>query len=259
MCSNPIAIIYCLISELNNTINWGNIKLDRIGKGEKENSIKFVGITIDEDLSFSNHGKYVASKIRQNSYLISANKNFLPYTTRLLLYNTLIRPYLEYGANIWGPFNVSLISKMQKAIIRHVVNTKNFISHTNDYFIQLKTPKFRELILFNHTRLCHKVVHFSQPTAVADIFKLTKSTRRQRDLIIPSHRHCSHNDSKLPPISAPKVWNNLPNTIKDAQTQITMKSRLMTHIINLYKQTPPCKKQECKSCQQCRPIFSNCQ
>ncbi len=149
-----------------------------------------------------------------------------------------------------------MISKIQKAIIRHVTGSKNFIAHTNDLFIQLKTPKFHELILYNHARLCYKVVHLSQPKAIADIFKPTSSTRRQHDLIIPHQQCLSLNDIKFPPISAPKAWNNLPTIVKEAQSLRSMKAKLLDHIMQKYIQLPSCWKYQCPSCLKSRPRFN---
>ncbi len=67
---------------LNNKIKWGNTLLKRIGKGESEVAVKYVGILIDEDLNFKQHGKHVINKVKQNSYLIS---NVLPLTKKLLI------------------------------------------------------------------------------------------------------------------------------------------------------------------------------
>ncbi len=120
--------------QLNNKILWGNILLERIGRGQKEETVKYVGIKIDEDLAFKIHTDFVAQKMKQNSYLISCNKNYLPFSTRKLLYNALIRPLMDFGAEIWGHANINLIKKIQKNIIRHVVKSKNFIDHTNQHF-----------------------------------------------------------------------------------------------------------------------------
>ncbi len=51
--------------EFNNQILWNKIKLKRIGKNEPEESIKYVGINIDEDLTFKPHGHYVIKNLNK--------------------------------------------------------------------------------------------------------------------------------------------------------------------------------------------------
>ena len=94
----------------------GDHNLERIGRGCNETSVKYVGIHIDDHLTFREHAAHVQRKITQNLYLLSANKNFLPFETQKLLYNALLRPYLDYGAEIWGRKHLKLINTLQKNV-----------------------------------------------------------------------------------------------------------------------------------------------
>ncbi len=169
----------------------------------------------------------------------------MPFSTRKLLYHAMISPFLNFGAEIWGPSNIASISKVQKSIIRHVVKTKNFIKHTNPYFVSLNTLKFKDIITYQQIRLCHKIVHDAQPPGLFEIFRLCNNPRRQMDFITPAQTHFNCHDLKMPTILAPKVWNKLPTDTKMATSTKAMKSRFMKTILNSY--TNPEIKKKCQN------------
>ncbi len=188
--------------------------------------------------------------------MISANKHFLPYSTRKLLYNALIRPYFEYCVEIWGPNNLARMNVLQKKCIRHVIGTKNFIAHTNEFFIQLNTPKFPELVQSNLCRFGHKVMHMKIPESLHEDFCTLKpaSSRRCFDFVPPKNN--TQRLSHLPFFTISKYWNSLSSEVKQPQPLVDMKEKLKTHFINTYLALPTCKKKKCPSCLSSRPNFS---
>ena len=65
---------------------------------------KDLGVIIDEDLKFHKHTAAVVKKA--NNILSLINKSFesLDRDTLPKLFTTLVRPHLEYGNAVWGPF-----------------------------------------------------------------------------------------------------------------------------------------------------------
>ena len=88
-------------------------------------SFKFVGINIDENLSWDYHISKVKSKISfANIQIVNiqiANiqiakvKNILPICTLTNRYNALFRPHLEFGVMAWGHVDLTVLSIFQKA------------------------------------------------------------------------------------------------------------------------------------------------
>ncbi len=240
--------------EYNGKILWDGNQLERVGKGEKEEVMKYVGINIDEDLNFKKHGDLIAKKITQNTHLISCNKNFLPMSTRLMIYNALIRPYLDYGAEIWGSFNVGLITKLQKKCIRHVIKTENYISHTNEFFLKLNTPKFIDIIKYHNCRLAHKLIHLSDPKGLWPDFPSMKTSRLKEKLQINTPAH--NKDSKHTLYALPKIWNTMNTAIMQAKDQDDMKEAMKSSIMVEYRIVEKCSKKNCPSCIFSRPLFT---
>ncbi len=242
---------------LNGKILWGPTKLRRVGKGEDEQSIKYVGIHIDEELNFKIHGKHVINKVRQNSYLISSNKNFLPFSTRKLIYNALVRPYLDYGVELWGALNADIVFKLQKKCIRHVMRCKNHLAHTNEFFQTISTLKFPDLITYHRLRLAHKLVHQQHPKGLKLIMPLSSlvgRTTKEFNLHVERNDRCSLKDSQLPPIRVPAVWNALPENAKKLPKWHQLKKYFCNMTFQEYALKPHCKIKSCLSCKNSRPF-----
>ncbi len=196
----------------------------------------------------------VQRKITQNLYLLSANKNFLPFETRKLLYNALLRPYLDYGAEIWGRKHLKLINTLQKKCIRHVIKTPNYISHTNDYFRLLNTPKFQDIIKMHTCRLAFKLIHMEEPPGLMQTMNLVmqKSQRRPYDITPPPNTMKKFDHLITHTLAT--IWNSIPTKIREPCAPHTFKERTRKYLIQEYDNVPPCKNKNCPSCSFSRPF-----
>lgn len=71
-------------------------------KIEKVTEIKFLGITIDNKLSWKSHIGHIQRKISKNIAIINKAKYVLNYKALYILYSCLILSYLTYGIEVWG-------------------------------------------------------------------------------------------------------------------------------------------------------------
>jgi hypothetical protein len=110
----------------------------RIGNDliERKTCVKFLGIHIDDHLTWHDHIKICKSKIAGSIYVISRIKHIIPRKYIRTLYFTMIYPYLSNGIQLWGsayavhrkPLIIS-----QKRIIRIVTGAK-YNEHTDLLF-----------------------------------------------------------------------------------------------------------------------------
>ena len=74
---------------------------------------KFLGITLDQHLSWDPHIKNIANKLNRNIGIISKLRHFVPFHTLKTLYSSLILPHFAYGILAWGN-NTDKLLKIQK-------------------------------------------------------------------------------------------------------------------------------------------------
>ena len=79
----------------NNCISVNNVKINFIG--ENDESITFLGVHIDEHLTWSKHIAAITSKISKSLFVINRVKYVLPHYALKTLYFSLVQSHLQYG------------------------------------------------------------------------------------------------------------------------------------------------------------------
>ncbi len=148
------------------------MELERVGTGCKEISTKFVGIYLDDCLSWKEHIRMTMSKINSNIFLLSSNKKLLPFQVKTMIYNSLIKCHLEYGIELWGGGHTKKLETMQKRAIRHCYNA-SYTAHTNSMFIRMRTFKLKNIYEYKLARLIYKHHTKSGPSEISNLFQKT--------------------------------------------------------------------------------------
>ncbi|KAJ8023478.1 RNA-directed DNA polymerase from mobile element jockey [Holothuria leucospilota] len=98
---------------------------------------KFLGTIIDCKLSWKEHISSICSKISRINGVLNNLKHFLPQSTLLLLYNSLILPHVNYNLLVWGNAKKDYLQSiylLQKRAVRKICNV-SFTHHTGSTFI----------------------------------------------------------------------------------------------------------------------------
>ena len=74
--------------------------------------IKFLGITVDNKLSWKPHIASTCNTISRNIGVINRLKSHIPSSSLLTLYSSLILPYLNYGILAWGNTHKFLLDRL---------------------------------------------------------------------------------------------------------------------------------------------------
>ena len=113
-------------------------------------SCKFLGIIIDNKLTFSGHIDCILGRIVRNSKIFFSIKSYLPLRSRLNFYNSLIYPHLSYCIIIWGStweVHLKPLIIQQKRFIR-MVNDSGPFEHSSPIFFKLRILKLLDIYKF---------------------------------------------------------------------------------------------------------------
>ena len=131
-----------------------NVTLDNTAL-ERVKFTKFLGVLIDECLTWKNHINCISKTISRNIGVMNKLKHYIPYRILHTLYCTLILPYLSYGILICGNTCKSYLDKLvklQKWAIRTVSNS-HYRSHTGPLFAKCNCLTVTDV--FSGTRCVH--------------------------------------------------------------------------------------------------------
>ena len=89
-------------------------------------SIRGLGINVTSDLKWSTHISEITSKTNRTLGLVKRTSvDIKDFETRRLLYCTLVRPLLEYGSELWSPYEkkyIALIEDVQRRATKFILN-----------------------------------------------------------------------------------------------------------------------------------------
>ena len=214
-------------------------KIDRIGKGCKEKSFKFLGVQIDENFSWEMHILSIRKKINSSIFGLSNSRHFLPLHARKNIYNSLVFSHVNYCSLIYGCADnkfLNLLNSQLKKAIRHVnLSQKN--THAEPIFKKFGCLNLYDLIFFNRSLFVHKFIRGRLPQSFNSILTLKSEVEgdRFRDeyakIVIPPLKK----GIKIPHFEAAKSWNCLPRDIKLIESEKDFKTRLKCYILDKYE------------------------
>ena len=105
--------------------------------------VKFLGILLDENLSWKYHLTELSKKLARTCGMFFKVRHFLPINVLICLYNSLFSPFLQYGILVWGLTYESYINPvflLQKWVIRAIAFERS-TSHSPPIFSGLKILK----------------------------------------------------------------------------------------------------------------------
>ena len=119
---------------------------------KKVSKVKFLGVVIDDKLTWGEHLAYLENKLKLSIVMIKRIKKFIPETEYLKIYDALFLSHLTYCITVWGgipTYRLAKIFSIQKRCIRLLFGTQINYDHPEFYetcarartFDEHKTPK----------------------------------------------------------------------------------------------------------------------
>lgn len=212
----------------------------------KVHTTKFLGLLIDDNLSWKSHTCHVSKIISKYNGIIRKIRPFLPPESLRTLYETLVLPYLNYCTVIWADKNNSHLDSLfllQKKVIR-TCTFSLWLAHTDPLFQSLNTLKIHDIYLFQLGTFMYKYYHNMLPPDILDnSFFTTNQTIHDHHTRQALNIHVSSTNTLLAEntikIQGALLWNNLPTSLKTSKSLGIFKCTMKRGIINQYHQISP--------------------
>ena len=202
---------------------------------------KFLGLFIDEALTWDNHITHISSKISKNIGIIRKLSHIVPNHVLLTLYNTLITPYLNYCNIIWAsnyPSRLKPLEILQNRVIRLICNADRLAS-ASSLFKRLHLLKLQDINSLQIALFMYKYHHHLLPASFNDYFVLnsrvhdhyTRSTNKNNYYLPNINTNIRKFGIKF---SGPAVWNKIPIDIKSLASLYSVKQSFKKLLIDNY-------------------------
>jgi hypothetical protein len=197
-------------------------------------TVRNLGITIDQTLSWSPHIAQVSQKLFASLHSLRRLQNFLPFQTKLCLAQSLLLPLLDYGDIALLDLKEELLDRLerlQNVCIRYIFGLRKY-DHISEFRSQLGWLPIRRRrdvhvlsllfnVLFNPASPPYLTENFSY---MADGSGHRLRSSANLTLAIPLNR--TRNYSRSFTVRAVKLWNGLPLAFRQSQSVASLKDKL---------------------------------
>ena len=205
-------------------------KLDIVCNGIKITSstcIKYLGINIDESLSFSEMGNKVVKKVNNKLKFLYRKKSFFGIKERKMVCSAFLQSNFDYACNAWyRGLNCAIKKRLQTAqnkIIRYVLNYSARTHIGFREFQKLGWLNVASRVDYLTLNLMYNIFKGEAPTYFSDFYHSNhghQTRYNQSAFAIPRVKSQGKNSFRYCGI---KLWNGLPLEIKTATTKSSFK------------------------------------
>lgn len=161
---------------------------------EKVKAFSFLGLTINDELTWKDHVHSLAAKVARSIGLMNKLKCILPVNILLMIYQSFVMSRLNYQILNWGHVSndqTCRLALLQKKAIR-IATKSGFLDHTEPLFKKFKLLKLSDIYALRKLKLYFAFMNDMLP----DYFKNTDVIRGAN-----IHSHNTRHGSEIRPPS----------------------------------------------------------
>lgn len=234
MLFTPSYIDNSVLQDLALSVSINNITINRV------KCCKYLGVLIDDCLSWSEHIEYVKTKVIQTTGFMYKYRDLLSPHYRKVIYFALIYPNVIYGIEIYGKTFSSYLQPLNVAVNRALRIMQNATLDTP--LLTLYTCFNTLPVLYLHQFLLNKLIHRciyqpnTVPNIIRDIFNCDTqvhnySTRSNTSLYLYRYSDPGYQNSFSH--YACSNWNHLPNIIRQTTSPTIFSNKLKLHYLSI--------------------------
>ena len=227
--------------------------IERAGERCKENFIRFLGIWIDEDMTFSGHLSKLKSKLNSGIYALATCTKVVPFRVRKLIYHSLFESHLHFGSIIYGasnPKNLSAIETVQRKAIR-VLTRSAYNAHSDPLFKKHKLLKVSDLIQMNQSIFARQFKNGKLPSSFNNFFQnIPYAEQKSRDDDYNLKKQTNIALLHFPSCRIVRGWNQNNLLLKSEADLTAFKEDFIQKKLNSYDEE--CSKPNCSACRTVR-------
>ena len=146
---------------------------------------KVLGVTIDNNLSWTNHVNELTKRVSQKLYQLAKIKHFLNAHARKLFFHAYIQPIIDYASTLWDSASAHtlkpLVSIHKRALKLTLLKSTSLTAH--DYKL-LDVLPLKLKLEFNKGIIMHKILSGYAPSNLKLNFH-SNQNRHSHKLVVP--------------------------------------------------------------------------
>ena len=237
---------------------------------QQKDHVKYLGVLIDEHLSWKYQIKSIALKVSRGLGIIAKLKPFLKDNLIRTIYFSVVYSHLYYGIQAWGSADQTTLNKLevlQNKAVRILSGSQYFqiygqepgpLPSSEPLYKKLEILKIKDIFEVSISNFVYSTLTFDSPAIFNNWFFYdheihAHSTRASTNIISESYFDVGYVEQtftlhtkgatneygrKMIQVSGPLIWNRIPEEIQSVGTILTFKKQLKLHIFDQYRGDP---------------------
>ena len=199
----------------------------------ESSNVKLLGVNIDSNLTFNDHVSSICAKTGRKLTALRRLVTLLNLDQRRILMKSFIESQFNYCPLVWMFHNRTLNSKIDKLQERalRIVYQDN-VSSFEELLKKDNSARVHQRNLKTLATEIYKIKNNLSPQIIQDIFPQEKkiyTLRNKNHLTLSNLKSVSYGIESLRYLG-PKIWNMLPDKLKQAASLSTFKAEMKTWI-----------------------------
>lgn len=197
---------------------------------EQVQECKYLGVVVDEHLTFSKHAEYITKKIAKKVYLLGRMSNYLSEWSKLTIYKAIILPHFNYCSSILFLLNnaeTNTLQKKQNQAMRYMLGCNRYTA-VSSMLSSTGILSVKQIIFINTMSLIYRIKQGLCPEHLMQNLRYNTDvhnyqTRAREDFYVDT---VSNNYSQNDLFHSGLIhYNNLPHNVKSSNTVEIFKKR----------------------------------
>ena len=203
-------------------------------------TVKYLGVIIDENLTWSQHLKYLSSPIAKHSGLFYRLRNYVSREALCVLYYGLIYSKVQYGIISWGTASKTSLNAIQIRLnqILRAISFNNVRTPVTSLYKNLNFLKLDDIYKLELAKFMYKVYNKNLPKIIENKFTKLASTHEYNTRQSAKSGYFRPRVNKsiasnLLSFRGPKLFNEIDYELKSMQW-VSFKKNYKKQLLNRY-------------------------
>ena len=194
-------------------------------KLENTKSSKYLGVTITEELKWTEHVDLIVAKANRSVGFLRRNFSSCTAKAKSTTYSTMVRPVLEYASSVWDPVlksDINKIEKVQRSAARYIFNNYKMTPGTVTSLLdQLQWESLEERRLLLRLSMLYKIQNGLVDLNPSNFYKQSDNRTRGKKMFQERTSNPVFTNSFFPRTLS--QWNKLPSSLTEAKSLLSFK------------------------------------
>ena len=206
---------------------------------ERSNSIKYLGAALDANLKLKQH---IANKCRTAMYNLQRIKHIRPFLTEETCHTIvqgLVMSHIDYANSLYHGLPNNSIKKLQRVqnMAAKTILRKKRENSSKDCLEILHWLPIRQRVEHKILTLVFKCLRDEAPKYLSELLMKSETgvhylrSQQEEKLVVPNTKRKTFAD-RSSSVAGPRLWNMIPNDIKQSKDVGAFKRKLKTYLYN---------------------------